>query len=218
VVTDPPAKRALPVWAVAVLVATVVLAVAGWTIDHRLDHPIAARPDLRAIAVIDGGTARIRGDEIYTVPSDVQPATVVAVTAPGELLVDVTGAPMIGQPGDPAPGWASQPGLPLPLGRTRIVLVGLSAPAAGDCHAAAAQRLAEHEVQPGAHVLVRGADRAQDGATGFVWVNGQLLNRRLLLVGAASYLSQPDWLGAVMAAAERTAQDGPLGVWSPCRP
>ena len=196
--------RSLPWWGVAVLVATSILAAFGWFIDHAADHVAPANAPKGLIVVTE-----------LVVPLDAVPATVVAVTSPRDLLLDI--GPAITRSGLPSDIRLSK-APPLPVGRTSVRLSVIGTPAPTNCHLAEAQQLAASVIKPGAAVMVRAVEVTTAGITADVWrPDGTDVTTQLIAAGVA-----PMWVGpggvvrGDQSAAMRVAQDEHIGIWAPC--
>jgi hypothetical protein len=198
-------RRSLPRWGVAVLVVTAILATVGWFIDRAADHPAPANAGPKSIIVISN----------LVVPFDAVPATVVAVTSPRDLVLDI--GPAITRPGIPSNIRMSK-APPLPVGRTSVRLARIGPPLRNNCHAAEALQLAESVIRPGAEVMVLAVEETAAGFTVDVWrPDGTDITNQLVAAGAAPTLIGSG--GAVTqggSVAMRAAQDDHRGIWAPC--
>jgi len=108
-------------------------------------------------------------------------------------------------------------------GTQKIRLLGVDPPADGECMANAAERLLDKNA--GEQVLIE-EDAAISGGSGtvrYVWlVNGDgtrtLLNQKLIAEGLVQTAAVPDEarFGLWMLTAERTAEEGQIGLWAGC--
>jgi hypothetical protein len=200
----PGGRRSLPWWGVVILAVAVVGSTVGWYIDRAADHPALVSPPKQLAVAI-------------TVPVWVggSSATVVAVTGPRDLVLDI--GPTITQPGLPSSVRLSD-APPLPAGRTSVRLTWLGTPAPTNCHASEAQQLAVTVITPDTHVIVRAVEVSTTAITVDMWrTDGTDISTQLVAAGVA-----PAWTGqggvvrADQSAAMRAAQDKHLGIWAPC--
>lgn len=197
-------RRSLPRWGIVVLVITGVLSTVGWFLDRAADHaPQASAPKGIIVA------------EVLVVPLDAVPATVVAVTGPIDLLLDIR--PAVTRPGVPTDIRLSNAPR-LPVGRTSVRLSPIGTAAPNNCHAAEAQRLAASVVQPGTAVMVRAVEKTAAGFTvNMWWPDGTDVATQLIAAGVA-----PMWVGPGgvvsqgQSAAMQAAQADHRGIWAPC--
>jgi endonuclease YncB( thermonuclease family) len=197
-------RRSLPRWGVVVLVAASILSTIGWLVDRAADHPAPANSHQGVIVAIE-----------LVVPLDAVPATVVAVTGPRDLLLDIE--PTITRPGPPLKVPPSK-APPLPVGLTSVRLSWIGTPPPTNCHAAEAQQLAAGVIKPGAVVMVRAVEVSTAGIAVDVWrPDGTDVATQLIAAGVV-----PMWVGAGGAVredqsfAQRRAQEEHIGIWAPC--